>query len=186
MGLDLAYNQYAGYSQIPYKIMEYLMTTNENLWRLCAYPESDALSPSRLNLTIAQKRALIYGGQTDSTPYRVFTVKYTDDAVERVQTQIRIYMNRVYPKDYVVGMIDFCIDVFCHNKIAVLTYPGYKPNRYDVMFEEVMKTLNGKDVDTLGRLFFNAEANGRNSAELVSFDSKHWFQGYQIRMSTMV
>jgi hypothetical protein len=184
MGLDLSYNQYAGYDQIPYKIMEYLMLTNDNLWKLLKVDTGDALT--KPNLTLNEKRALVYGGQEDSSPYRVFTVKYTDDAVERRQTQMRIYIARVYPKNAQIGMIDFCIDVFCHNKIAVLTYPNYKPNRYDVMFSEIMKTLNGKDIKTLGRLFFNGSANGRNVAELVSFDSKHWFQGYQIRMSALV
>jgi hypothetical protein len=183
-GIDLSYNQYAGYSKIPSKIMEYLIFNNESLWKLCKYNSSDALTES--NLTVAEKRALVYGGQPDSSPYRVFTVKFTDDDIEKRQTQIRIYMARVYPKNAQIGMIDFCIDVFCHNKIAVLSYPGYKPNRYDVMFEEIMKTLNGKDIKTLGRLFFNGSSNSRQSADLVSFDKNNWFQGYQIRMSTNV
>jgi hypothetical protein len=183
LGVEHDYNQYTGYSEIPYKIMSHLMLNNDILWKLCKYPEPNALSQT--NLTLAEKRALVYGGQSDSTPYRVFTVKYTDDAVELMQTQMRIYMARVYPKNYVTGMVDVFIDVFCHNKIAVLSDSKHR-NRYDIMFEEVMKTLNGKNVDTLGNLFFNGEANNRNSAELVSFDNNKWFQGYQIRMSVNV
>jgi hypothetical protein len=182
-GVEHDYNQYVGFSEIPYKIMSHLIISNDIIWRLLKYPESNALSQA--NLSLDEKRAWVYGGQEDSTPYRVFTVKYTDDAVELRQTQMRIYMARVYPKTYVTGMVDVFIDVFCHNKIAVLSDSKHR-NRYDIMFEEIMKTLNGKNVDTLGNLFFNSEANNRNAAELLSFDKNNWFQGYQIRMSTWV
>jgi hypothetical protein len=184
-GIEHGYNQFTGFSEIPYKIMRHLMNNNEVLWKLCKYPELDALT--KTNLTLAEKSEMIYKGGTitKESLCRVFTVKYTEDAVELTQTQMRIYMKHVYPKTYVTGMIDVFIDIFCHNKIAVLSDNMHR-NRYDIMFEEVMKTLNGKNVDTLGNLFFNGEANNRNSADLVSFDKNNWFQGYQIRMSTWV
>jgi hypothetical protein len=188
MSVDLDYNQYVGFAQIPYKIMEYLMVSNSTIWKLLKYNQSNALQQA--DLTAAEKRALVYGGQpvtTENNPYRLFTVRFIDDAMTAEMTHLHIYMNRVVPSNAQVGSIDICFDVFCHNKIAVLSYPNYKPNRYDVMFEELMKTLNGKDVDTLGRLYFNGDGLSRASnGRLLSFSSNGIYQGYQIVMSVNV
>ncbi len=186
MGLDLSYNQYAGYSQTPSKVMNYLMTTNENIWKLLKYSESNALQQT--NLTLAQKRALIYNPSTPSDDYRLFTTRFVDDALTDEITHLHIYMGRVDPANAQIGTIDIVFDVFCHNKIAILTYPGYKPNRHDVLFEELMGTLNGKDIKTLGRLYFNRMGLGgaRDGANLLAFDSKGIYQGYRIVMSCNV
>lgn len=185
MNLDLSYNQYAGFAQIPYKIMEYLMVSNTSIWKLLKYPQSNALQQP--DLTMTEKRALVYGGQpvtTENNPYRLYTVRFIDDAMTEQVTHLHIYINRVVPQNAQVGTVDICFDAFCHNKIAVLSYPNYKPNRYDMMFEELMKTLNGKDVDTLGRLYFNGDGLSRASnARLMSFSKDNVYQGYGIVMS---
>jgi hypothetical protein len=188
MGMDLDYNQYAGFAQIPYKIMEYLMVSNTVIWKLLKYPSSNALQQA--DLTMAEKRALVYGGQPITTteyPYRLFTVRFVDNAMTAEMTHLHIYINHVVPQNAQIGTIDICFDCFCHNKIAVLSYPNYKPNRYDVMFEELMKTLNGKDVDTLGRLYFNRDGlSGAGNARLMSFSKDNIYQGYGIVMSVNV
>jgi hypothetical protein len=186
MGVDQDRNLYAGYSQIPYKVMEYLMTSNENIWKLLKYSEPNALQQA--NLTLAQKRALIYNPSTQSDAYRLFTVRFIEDIILPEITHLHIYLGRVDPSNAQIGTIDIVFDAFCHNKIAILTYPNYKPNRYDVMFEELMKTLNGKDIDTLGRLYFNRRGLGgtRDGANLLAFSQDGVYQGYRIVMSTNV
>jgi hypothetical protein len=102
-------------------------------------------------------------------------------------THLHIYINRVVPQNAQNGTIDICFDVFCHNRISVLSYPNYKPNRYDVMFEELMKTLNGKDVDTLGRLYFNRIGfSNASEARLAAFSSDGIYQGHHVIMSVNV
>lgn len=186
MGVDHDYNQFAGFSQIPYKIMEYLMTTNENIWKLLKYPSHDALKQT--NLTSTQKRTLIYRPDVQSDAYRLFTVRFVEDAVLPEVTRLHIYIGKTNPFNAQVGTVDIIFDVFCHNKIAVLSYPGYRPNRYDVIFEELMKTLNGKDVDTLGRLYFNRGGLSHNSGAsgVLSFSKDNIYQGRQIIMSVNV
>jgi hypothetical protein len=186
MGVEQDRNLYAGYSQIPYKVMTHLMNNNENLWKLLKYSDLDALQ--KPNLSLAQKRALIYNPSTPSNEYRLYTTRFIDVAVTEEIARLHIYMGRVDPANAQIGTIDIVFDAFCHNKIAILTYPNYKPNRYDVMFEELMKTLNGKDVETLGRLYFNRRGAGgaHNGAGLIAFSQDGTYQGYRIVMSVNV
>jgi hypothetical protein len=189
MGVDLDYNQYTGFAQIPYKIMEYLMVSNTSIWKLLKYNQPNALQQP--DLTMAEKRKLVYkpipDASDDPNAYCLYTVRFIDDAMTAEMTHLHIYINRVVPQNAQVGTVDICFDVFCHNRIAVLSYPNYKPNRYDVMFEELMKTLNGKDVDTLGRLYFNRSGFSSGSeARLAAFSSNGTYQGHHIVMSVNV
>jgi hypothetical protein len=179
MGVEHDYNQFTGISNLPYNIIGKVLTTNENIWKLLKYPGNDALS--KTNLTLAEKRVMMYKGEeiTTTSPYRVFTVRFVDDAFELEQTQLRVYIGRISPSNSVRGKVDFGIDVMCHNKIAILnTYQ----NRCDVLFEEIMKTLNGKEIGGLGNLYFNVDASSTNVANLSYFNE--WYQGYRIVMST--
>ena len=144
------YNKFAGFSNLSYNIITHLISNDEVIWRLLKNSTNDALT--KPNLSIAEKRALIYKGQSDSTPYRVFTSMFIDDAFQAEQTQIRVYTGRVNPENYVTAVVDFVVDVICHNKIAILSNAA---NRLDVMFEHVMNALNGRDIESLGRLYFN-------------------------------
>ena len=61
-----------------YEILKYLILNNEDIWKLLKYTTPDALS--KPNLTLAEKTALIYNGETDASPYRVFRQSCADDA----------------------------------------------------------------------------------------------------------
>jgi hypothetical protein len=171
-----SYNQFDGFSQLSYNIITHLILNDSVLWNLLKYPTADALSQTTLGTP--QKVALIYKGQTDFTPYRVFTTPFIDDAFDLQQTQLRVYTARVYPETYVTSVVDFAIDIICHNKIAILSSAQ---NRLDVMFEHIMQALNGRDIESLGKMYFNADRNSRNSSVITKFNS--FYIGYRIVMS---
>jgi translation elongation factor EF-G len=172
-----SYNKFSGFSNLPYNIISHLILNDEIIWKLLYYPENDALVQS--NLTKVQKRTLIYKGQDDATPFRVFTTQFMDDSFQERQTQLRVYSGLVVPENYVQGVIDYRIDVMCHNKISIL---DTTENRLDVMFEHIMNALNGRDIESLGKLYFNADRRRTNSSAL--FNPNDYYIGRGIIMST--
>jgi hypothetical protein len=176
MGVEHDYNKFIGFSGLSYNIISHLINNDDTLWKMLKFPTSDALS--KPNLTKSEKSALIYKGQEDSTPFRVFTSPFVDDAVEMRQAQIHIYTGRVNPENYVTSVVDFVCDILCHNKIAILSNAA---NRLDVMFEHVMNALNGRDIESLGRLYFNAARSRGNGSRFIK--PNDYYIGYQIVMS---
>lgn len=174
-----SYNKYSGFSNLSYNIISHLILNSEadNLWKLLKYSSNDALT--KFNLTKAEKAALIYKGQEPSTPYKVLTTQFLDDASDERDTQLRIYTGTIYPENYVQGIIDFRMDLICNNKIAVLSN---SQNRLDVMFECIMKSLNGRDIEGLGNLYFNADRRKTNSSGF--FNPNKFYVGRAIVMST--
>lgn len=178
--MDHDYNKFTGFSYLSYNIISHLINNDDVLWKVLKFPNSNALSQP--NLSLADKRALIYKGQTDSTPYRVFTTPFMDDAFQEQQTQIRIYTGRVTPENYVTSVVDFVIDVICHNKIAILNNAS---NRLDVMFEHIMQALNGRNIESLGNLYFNKDRRYSGSGSNY-FKPNDYYIGYHIVMSANV
>ena len=173
------YNKFYGFSDLSYNIISHLILNDEMIWKLIKFPTNDA--HTKADLTIAEKATLIYKGQSDSTPFRVFTVPFVDDSFEEEQTQLRVFTHRVDPRSYVVATVDFAIDIMCHNKIAILSTAK---NRVDLMFEHVMGALNGRDIKSVGNLYFNAQQSPRNRCDLIYFNK--YYQGFRIIMSTNI
>lgn len=157
-------------------IIEYLALNNENIWKLLKYNTPDALS--KPDLTIEEKSELIYNNEPDSTSFRVFRQSFVNDAFSEQQSQLRVYMSEIIPTNHVHGMINFIIDLPCHNQI--ITLDDYL-NRNEVMANEILKTLNGIDINGLGKLFFDRRANAYNIARLSYFNK--WYQGFSISLS---
>ena len=173
------YNQFDGFYNYSYEIIVHLLQNDEMVWKLLYYPDSDAFS--KPNLDLPTKANLIYKGQSDATPFRVFTVPFMDDSYEKETTQLRIFTWDVFPKNYVTAISSFAIDIFTHNKIAVLSTGK---NRLDLMFEHIMKALNGKNIGSLGKLYFNAEASRNNRMNHLHVN-KYYF-GNRIIMSAEI
>ena len=60
----LAYNKFTEFSNLCYNILAYLMVQNEDIWKLLKYDTPDPLS--KPNLTLEEKRKMIYDGNGDS------------------------------------------------------------------------------------------------------------------------
>lgn len=173
----IAYNKLTGFSDLCTNILNFLMAENENLWKLLFYDTPDALE--KPNLTMEQKRSLIYGGVGDSEDYRVFRCPYMDDAVTKELTQMRHYVMTVTPENRSVSVIDFAFDCITHVKLSNLE--GCQ-SRVERMVEEILSTVNGRDIDGVGRIFFDTRRAGYDGARNSIFNNRY-FYGFQLIMS---
>jgi len=171
-----AYNEYQQIRSMEYSIISHLILNNDEIWKILNNASSNCLSGA--NLTTEQKGALIYQGQPDSTPYRVFLQPFTDDSFNEQQSQIRIYTSYIKPTNRVYGLIDFGIEVMSHNKICTLD--GYE-NRNVVLMQQIIETLNGSDINGVGLLTFDYSRSTNNRANIALFNKN--FQGYRFCMS---
>lgn len=178
---SLAYNQYSGIEMMPYKIIAHLIENNEDIFKLLKYNTSNALEC--VNLTLEEKVNLIYKGESDSTPFKIFMQPITDDAFPENSTQFRVYIDNIIPNDQIRGLTTFVFEIFCHNKINTLN--NYS-TRMHWMLQQIISTFNGAIIDGIGELFFNAKASNRmNYAKQNIFNGKNYF-GYSICMSSWV
>ena len=147
----LAYNKFTEFSNLCYNILAYLMVQNEDIWKLLKYDTPDALS--KPNLTLEEKRKMIYDGNGDSEHYNVYRSPFVDEAFTEQTSQLRIYALTINPKNRSLATIDLNIDCITHTKLVNID--GGK-SRVELMVEEVLKTLNGQEIDGVGKLFFDA------------------------------
>ena len=178
-----SFHDYNKYKQIPSigdEIISYLIRNNETIWKLLKYPSHDALS--KPNLSIQEKRDMIYKNQTqDSSKYRVFRQSFLDDGQNVEVSDLRIYVCYVEPTTYVNGRIDFYLDVLSHRKIIILEDSS---NRNEIFMQQIIETLNGKDVGGNGLFYFDKKANYRNEVMLFQFGK--YYEGYKIVMSVNI
>jgi len=159
-----------------YEILKYLILNNEDIWKLLKYTTPDALS--KPNLTLAEKTALIYNGETDASPYRVFRQSFADDAYNEEASRLHLYVSYIQPNNYASAVVDFTFEIMSHNKIIAID--GYM-NRNEYILSEIMATLNDVEIGGIGNLFFDYDTNYRNIAQVTYFN--RFFQGYKLTIS---
>lgn len=174
------YNTMDGMPNIGYRIIEYLMLNNEDIWKLLKYPSYDALD--KPNLTIKEKRELIYDGASDAENFGVFRGAYYDDAFDEQTTQLRVFVQTVNPISDYMSHVEIAIECLCHNKIVHLK--DYL-NRLEVMVQQVIATLNGVQVGGIGTLRFSQELDSYNQAILRLYNNRAVY-GFRIIMTTMI
>jgi hypothetical protein len=175
------YNRYNGITKYPINIISYLLNNNDIIWKLLKYDTSNALSQP--NLTKSQKSSLIYAGQTDETPYRVFTKALPNGATETAQTQLRVWLGRILPTNRVQGQVDIKIQVVSYN--SILTLDTYE-NRNEVILQQLISTLSQQNIKGMTPLSFDQMGNGLdNNASWYRMGEK-WYEGYMLTMSCKV
>lgn len=152
------YNLYPDYDTFPYQAITYLMNNNETIWRLLKYNVPDAWDVNQYaNLTLDEKRALIYNGQEDSSLFRVFMDVGQSDVVTGEQSILRISNYAMYPENRTVTTLSIMMEIYSHYKINHLS--NYK-TRVDVVIGELLKTFNGVDIKAgIGRVNFDRLGN---------------------------
>lgn len=173
----VGYNQFVGFSDLCYNILAYLMANNENIWKLLKYNTPDALSQPEL--TMEEKRAMIFNGTGDSEEYHVFRSPFLDDAFTKEVSQLRIFALTVNPNNRSMSTVDFGIECVTH--IKLVNIDGCK-SRAETMVEEVLKTLNGQEINGVGKLFFDMSEAPYDAARGDIFNNRYYF-GFTIAMS---
>lgn len=160
-------------------LVEFLMKNNEELWKLLYYPDNTALN--KADLTKKQKQGLIYGGQEDESPYRVFLQAYQDDLVEDRQSRIYVDIARIKPITMQQAIATMSIDVISSNKILALEN---HMNRNTLLLQNIISTLNNQSLGGITRLNFCYKENG-DMAIYQRSDNK-MYSGFKILMSCQV
>ena len=189
MTRSLDFNTFKNISKVPYTVVMDYLFYNENIWKLIYYTVDEDGKPiarplERPSLTSKQKRSLIYNGIDDVNKYRVFlsNVPISEEVTGQVQ-QIRIYRDRVLPKDAFMSNATWTIELPCHNAISTIIVDNIIVNRVDLLQEEILETLNGKEIGGIGTLIFSDDSPQRMSdrSDFVRFNTQ--FSGYVFNMS---
>ena len=185
----LDFNTFKNISKVPYKIVMDYLFYNENIWKLLYYITDEDGNPisrplEKPSLTSKQKRDLIYNGTDDINKYRVFlsNVPLSEETTGQVQ-QIRIFRDRILPKDAFMSNATWTIELPCHNAISTIIVDNIIVNRVDLLQEEIIETLNGKEIGGIGTLMFSYDSPQRMSDRSDFFRFNTQFSGYIFNMS---
>jgi len=164
----------------PYKILEFLALKNENIWKMIKYNSYDALSHE--NLTMSEKLSYIWktGKQED---YSVFLTNIIGDAICEEKCVLKCYDYYINADNLYIATPVFAFDFLYGVTMALVEKDGVPVNRGDLFIHEILSTLNGVEIDGIGKLMFNKNQTRYDFARSVIADSKK-FTGVQIYMST--
>lgn len=175
-------NKFTSMPYIPFKIVMALLE-NDNFCKLLYYNTIDALDQP--NLTIAQKRALIWDGQDDMDNYHIFLTNVQPNEETENRTILKVYRYVTDPINRNIATISYEFDVLFGSKIPLVKYNGITCNRGDVIEMEIMKTLNGEDVAGVGYLQYDNDLTTLCRSR-VGIGNNYTFTGLSIIMATQV
>lgn len=180
------YNSLAALPSIPYRIMEYLATSDDPkadiLWKMLAYSDYDALD--RPSLTISQRLAMLWrtGKQDD---YGVFLTNLIEDAIAESKTIIKIYDYYIHAKELYYSTVVYCFDCLYGGQMSLIKYDGIPVNRGDLFINCILTLLNGVEVGGVGKLTFLDDLSRYNAARSIIGNSKT-FTGVQLYLGVNV
>jgi hypothetical protein len=153
IGLE-AYGDFEVFSKLSYGCIKYLMNNNELVWKLLKYTGPDAWKED--DLTQAEKGALIYAGQQDTSDFHVFLDSKQPDVYVEETTILRISPSFAMGLNRTIGYINLSMEVFSHYKINHLS--NYQ-TRIDTITAELLGLFNGANIEagvgSLGLMSFN-------------------------------
>lgn len=175
------YNQHTAIRYISENIIYYLIDNNEIIWKLLKYDNADALF--KPNLTKKEKIDLIYKGMDIKTDgYKVFRQPYVDDAEINDTSMIRVFLSNILPDNKVVSDVAITVECLVHSKNIMIksdlpdvTYE----NRLELLLQQVIECLNGAEVKSVGRLFFDMEGNYLSKATIGVYNNRN-YHGFRI------
>ena len=180
------YNSLAALPSIPYRIMEYLATSNDPkadmLWKMLAYSDYDALD--KPSLTISQRLAMLWrtGKQDD---YSVFLTNLIEDAIAESKTIIKIYDYYIHAKELYYSTVVYCFDCLYGGQMSLIKYDGIPVNRGDLFINCILTLLNGVEVGGVGKFTFLDDLSRYNAARSIIGNSKT-FTGVQLYLGVNV
>lgn len=180
MEVKSSYATYQSMNQLSYRIVEKLLTDPkaEIIWKLLKYTDSNAYEEP--NLTMEEKRKLIYTGQLKEADYRVFFDFQLDVAQYQECAILRIYPAEIYPTNRVTAICMINVEVFSHARINHLS--NYT-TRVDTIVQALIECLNGVDVGGVGVLFFDNQATNYNKISVIG---QKPFKGKLIKMAVNI
>lgn len=148
------YNKFEMFPDIAYNCVATLVEKEDILWKLLKYSSPDALSQP--NLTKEEKGVLIYDGSPNETDFNVFLSSGQDNSWTRETCILCVSPQVLIPTNHIYGNISISFEIYAHYKINHLkTYQ----TRTDLAAQRIISTMNGAEINGLGRIFFDARAS---------------------------
>ena len=162
----IPYNKFTDFPKLAANCINYLITNEQLIWRLLAYNDPDAykLDSDHPNLTSAQKRALIYSGEPDQIPFRIFMDLGSDTARDDQVTMLRIAPVELIPVNKIYGYVSVGFEIFSHFRVNTLSN---HQTRTDTICQRLIENFNGQEIGGLGKLHFDAMANSKSRSQLI-------------------
>lgn len=177
------YNSLSALPTSLYKILEYLVVNNENIWKMLKYNSYDALS--KPNLTVSEKLAFLWKTGPQEK-YGMFLTNLVEDAICESKCIFKLYNYHVYasPSEYLSTAV-YEFDFLYGGTMALVDYNGIPTNRGTLFIHEILSTLNGVYIGGVGKLIFNDDQARYDAAHSVIGNSKT-FTGVQMWLSTQM
>lgn len=121
---------------------------NDDLMKCLGYDHPNALNED--SLTDGEKMALV---SNEEKYLRILRVPFSSETVESVRSEIRVFVNEIVPDNIHLADVEIAIEVVCsnHMRIQRLIDGKSRPNK---MVNEILKCLNGQEIQGIGRLYF--------------------------------
>lgn len=160
-------------NQIALKLFE-----NDNLFKLLKYDSPDALNRP---ITIEDKILLMnqdgsFEDIKENTRIWYDPFPINDQTIEDQRTELRIYEQEFIPDNNVLTKAIISFEIIVSNKLSRLDDGARRRNR---VLQEIIQTLNGKQVGGIGLLFFDS----RNSFCRMRYFT-NTFTGFHLTMMT--
>ena len=175
------YNKYETFPDLARNVLSRLFENDEDIWKLLKYSSPDALS--KPNLTLAEKRALIYDGLGEQDDFRIFRQPFLEDSFQDAVAQLRIYSTQIVPSDNITGVVDICFEILSHNKI--ITLDGGQYSRLELIAQRIIQSLNGVEIGGVGLMFFNQRGHYSDRVSMNLYNNRNYV-GYKLIMSVHV
>lgn len=174
---DIKFNDFTNQPLIPYKILEALLKSNSdsanNLFKLLKYNDIDCLS--KPNLTLKEKKALIWRGQDIENNYNIFVKPLVSSSLvdSESQSQMRIYRYSTYPENKIDATISIQLVFLTNDKASLVDVDGILCERTDVMESEFLNVINGRDIQIgTGYISFDRQVIRQNTSQINISNSR--------------
>lgn len=178
----MIYNDFENVPYIPYRILEELLTDESDIvnkfWKLLKYPTADCLQ--KPNLTIEEKDALIWRGESLEQNYTIFIKPLVSSSMDTAESQIqmRLFRYNTVPNTRFDATILFEIDFLTNEKVCPIYDNGMLCERADCLENTFLQIFNGRDIK-VGILEYNRELS-RSCQSLMSINNSKTTYGRSI------
>ena len=146
---------------------------NQNILKCLKYPSSDALNLPNLSEDDIEK---LINQEGDVAETRIFFTPFDVETPDSERAELRFFFRAFVPnQNSVLSSVNIQFEVIVSDRIWRLDNGRQRPI---TIVSEILKTLNGQDIDGLGKIYFN------NPIRVIRYNK--YFSGYGFHPTTWV
>ena len=171
---DTAYNNGSDLPYIVSKIFEFLIEQgSEDFWKCIKYDDYDCLS--KPNLTMSEKRNLIYTKGKDINEYNIYlNSPLISVEEETAKTILKSYVLRIRPADQMNFVVSVSFEIITHTHLANIEKGVDMVSRIDFIASELIRMLNQRDFG-FGRVRFDHRFSSDSDSYMAYNNSNQFF-----------